>query len=83
MSDKTEQEMNEAAIGPDVDVQGPYPSGRVSSERGDAGDPAPTKKTREAESLGDLTREVSTSTVAEESGGMGSPLYDEEKRPEK
>ena len=68
---------NEEAIGPDdVSIPGPYPSGRVS-EHGDA-DPEPTKKTRNADSLGDLTREVSTSTVAEESGGMGSPLYDDE-----
>lgn len=78
MADKTEQEMNEA-IGPDVEVPGPYPSGQVS-DSGDAGTPEPTKETRESDSLGDLTKEVSTSTVAEESGGMGRPLYDEDKR---
>jgi len=74
MSDETEQEMNEA-IGPDVDIPGVYPSGQVS-DREDSRKPAPTKESREANSLGDLTKEVSTSTVADESGGMGSPLYD-------
>jgi hypothetical protein len=75
-------EVNEEAIGPgDVSVPGPYPSGQVS-EHGDT-TPETTKTTREAGSLGDLTREVSTSTVADESGGMGSPLYDEEERKNK
>lgn len=80
MSDKTEQEMNEA-IGPVVEIPGPYPSGQVS-DRGDD-KPVPTKHTREAASLGDLTREVSTSTLAEESGGLGSPLHDDEERKNK
>lgn len=78
MSDKTEQEMNEA-IGPDVEIPGPYPSGQVS-DHGDADKPAPTTQSRESASLGDLTEEVSTSTVAEESGGMGSSIYDDEAR---
>jgi hypothetical protein len=78
MPERTEQDRNEA-IGPDVDIPGVYPSGQVSGE-GDSGKPAPTKETRRADSLGDLTKDVSTSTVAEESGGMGSPLYDEGKR---
>lgn len=78
MSEQTEQEMNQA-IGPDVDIQGAYPSGQVSDRR-DADKPAPTKETREAGSLGDLTREVSTSTMAENSGGLGSPVPDDEER---
>ncbi len=67
------------AIGPDVDIPGPYPTPRgdptgepMSSE------PEPTKATRDAGSLGDLTDEASTSTMREETGGLGSPLYDEE-----
>lgn len=78
--DKAEQlneEVNEEAIGPDnVSIPGVYPSGQVS-EHGDAAS-EPTKDTRDADSLGDLTKEVSTSTVAEESGGMGSPSYGDE-----
>lgn len=81
MSEKTEQEMNQA-IGPDVDIPGPYPSGQVSDHR-DADKSAPTKETREAGSLGDLTREASTSTVAENSGGLGSPMIDGEERKSK
>ena len=81
MPDKTEQPTNDTndAIGPDVDIPGPYPTGHgdptgepLSSE------PEPTKTTRVAGSLGDLTKEVSTSTMREETGGLGSPIYDEE-----
>ena len=75
--EKTEQEMKEA-IGPEVTVPGPYPSGQVTSQEEADKSSEPTKQTREAGSLGDLTREVSTSTVAEESGGMGSPIYGDE-----
>jgi len=53
--------------------------GDTSSSR----QPEPTKKTREADSLGDLSKEVSTSVVAEETGGLGSPLYDDEKSKDK
>jgi hypothetical protein len=35
---------------------------------------------RQGASLGDLTKDVSTSGVPQESGGMGSPLYDDEDR---
>jgi hypothetical protein len=38
--------------------------------------------TRDTGSLGDLTKEQSTSTVAAESGGLGSPLFDDEKHPD-
>lgn len=80
MPDKAEQPTNEKeAIVADVDIPGPYPTGRgdptgepLSSE------PEPTKATRGAGSLGDLTEEASTSTMREETGGLGSPLYDEE-----
>ncbi|MBV8541075.1 MAG: hypothetical protein JO268_11105 [Pseudonocardiales bacterium] len=68
----------------DVDIPGPYPSGRgdptgepLSSE------PEPTKATRGTGSLGDLTKDISKGTVGEETGGLGSPLYDEEKRENK
>jgi len=81
MPDRAEQptdDMNDA-IGPDVDVPGPYPTPRgdptgesLSSE------PEPTKATRDAGSLGDLTEGISTSTMRENTGGLGSPLYDEE-----
>jgi hypothetical protein len=77
----TTEDMNEA-IGPDVTIPGPYPSGRVS-DSGDA-DPQsePTETTRGEQSLGDLTKEVSTSKVAQETGGMGAPegLYSEGER---
>lgn len=42
--------------------------------------PEPTKETRGAASLGDLTKDVSKETVREETGGLGSPAYDEQKR---
>lgn len=79
--DKAEQPTNENdAIIADVNIPGPYPTGRgdptgqpLSSE------PEPTKETRSAGSLGDLTEQASPSTVREETGGLGSPIYDEEK----
>ena len=75
--------MNEA-IGPDIDLPGAYPSGQAPGP-GETPDPSsqqqvPTKETRDTGSLGDLTKDTSTSTIAEESGGLGSPLYDDEKR---
>jgi len=81
MPDRAEQPTNDTndAIGPEVDIPGPYPT-----ERGDATseplspEPEPTKATRSAGSLGDLTEERSTSTMREETGGLGSPIYEEE-----
>jgi hypothetical protein len=70
-------DMNEA-IGPDVDIPGPYPSGRGDTGESFSSEPEPTKETRGAASLGNLTEEVSTSAVREETGGLGSPLHDEE-----
>ena len=79
-TEPTSDDMNEE-IGPDVTVPGPFPS--VSDHR-DAGEPSPqsepTGQTRGAGSLGDLTQEVSTSTMREETGGLGSPIHDDEKR---
>lgn len=80
MPDKAEQPTNEnEEIVADVNVPGPYPTGHgdpsgepISSE------PEPTKATRETGSLGDLTEGVSPSTMREETGGLGSPTYDEE-----
>jgi hypothetical protein len=67
------------AIGPEVDIPGPYPTGRgdPTGEPLSSG-PEPTKTTRSAGSLGGLTEEESTSTMREETGGLGSPLYKEE-----
>jgi len=79
MSDKMNQ-----AIGPEVNIPGPYPTGEAptSAETADSAshEHAQTEVTRDADSLGDLTKDVSTSTVATETGGLGSPIYDEEKR---
>jgi hypothetical protein len=66
----------------DVDVPGPYPSD------GDTGEPLsqepePTKATRDASSLGDLTEAASADTTREETGGLGSPLYDDDKSTDK
>jgi len=67
------------AIGPEVDVPGPYPTGRgdptgepLSSEQ------EPTKATRGAGSLGGLTEEKGTSKTREDTGGLGSPIYEDE-----
>jgi hypothetical protein len=68
------------AIVADVNIPGAYPS-----DRGDpTGEPLstgsePTKETRDTASLGDLTENVSSETVREETGGLGSPAYDDEK----
>jgi hypothetical protein len=62
----------------DVHIPGPYPTGRgdPTGEPLTAG-PEPTKASRDTASLGDLTEEVSAGTVREETGGLGSPVYDE------
>ncbi len=82
MPDKAEQLTNDAneAIGPEVDIPGPYPSGRgdPTGEPQSPEEPEPTKATRSAGSLGDLTEERGTSAMREETGGLGSPLYEEE-----
>jgi hypothetical protein len=67
-------------IGPEINIPGPYPFGRVDP----TGEPLSseselTKKTRCTGSLGSLTAETSTSTMREETGGLGSPMYDEER----
>lgn len=81
MPDRAEQPANDMndAIGPDVDIPGPYPTSRGDAT-GEAmsSEPEPTKATRDAGSLGDLTEEDSTSTMREGTGGLGSPMYDEE-----
>ena len=78
--DKAEQPTNENdAIVADVNIPGPYPTGR-GDPTGEplSSTPEPTKETRDAGSLGDLTAEASPSTMREETGGLGSPRYDEE-----
>lgn len=81
MPDSAEQPAKERndAIGPDVDIPGPYPTPRGDpSGEPMSSEPEPTKATRDAGSLGDLTEEGSTSTMREGTGGLGSPMYDEE-----
>ncbi len=65
-------------IAADVDIPGPYPTGQ-GDPTGEplTAEPEPTKASRDAASLGDLTEEVSAGTVREETGGLGSPIYDE------
>lgn len=82
MPERAEQptdDMNDA-IGSGVDIPGPYPSGR-GDPTGEplSPEPEPTKETRDTESLGNLTEQTSTSTLREETGGLGSPLHDEER----
>lgn len=77
MSEQSTEKMNEA-IGPDVDIPGPYPSDRVSGPAEAESQPKPTKETREAKSFGDAAEEQSTSVVAEETGGQGRPTYDDQ-----
>lgn len=73
-------ELNEA-IGPDVDIPAVHPTGSAptSKEAADAGshDPEATDTSRQADSLGDLTKEVSTSEIPTKSGGMGSAMFDD------
>jgi hypothetical protein len=79
MPDKTEQPTNEndAIVAP-VDVPGPYPTARGNpTGQSLSAEPEPTKETRDAGSLGDLTKEASTSAVREETGGLGSAIYEE------
>ena len=68
----------------DVDIPGPYPSGR-GDPTGEPLSPETEQPeaTRTGGSLGDLTKDVSTSSTREETGGLGSPLFDEEKRQDK
>lgn len=71
--------MNDAIVA-DVNIPGAYPS-----DRGDptgeplSPGPEPSKATRDTGSLGDLTEDVSRETVRDETGGLGSPAYDDEK----
>jgi hypothetical protein len=81
-TEQPRDDMNQA-IGPEVSIPGPYPSGQAPTSEEAAEAPAAEEAppvTRDAGSLGDLTQEQSTSTVAAESGGLGSPLYDEEEQ---
>ena len=82
-TNETKGEMNDEIVA-DVHIPGPYPS-----DQGDptgqplSSEPEPTKATRSAGSLGNLTEETSTSRTREETGGLGSPLYDEDKQADK
>jgi hypothetical protein len=78
------EEDDNKEIAADVNVPGPYPSGR--------GDPTgkplspetePAEASRTGGSLGNLTEDASTSSVRDETGGLGSPLSDDEKRTDK
>ncbi len=73
-------EMNDA-IGPEVDIPGVYPTGsapdgKEAAEEG-SHQSEPTATPRQADSLGDLTKDVSTSAIPTKSGGMGSPIFDD------
>jgi len=83
MSERAEHatdEMNEA-IGPDVNIPGPYPTGSAPTgeEAAETGShhSEPTDTSRQAGSLGDLTKDVSTSEVPTKSGGMGTAMLDD------
>lgn len=79
-TNETKGEMNDAIVA-DVHIPGPYPA-----DQGDptgepfSSEPEPTKATRSAESLGDLTKSMSTSPTRQATGGLGSPIYDEDKQ---
>jgi hypothetical protein len=82
--DRTEHaadEMNEA-VGPDVKIPGPFPTGSAPTSKeaaeSDSHPSEPAKAPRSGESLGDLTKDVSTSAVPDDSGGLGSAIYDDE-----
>lgn len=83
-----DDDLNEA-VGPDVNIPGPYPTGQAPSSvdtdasASHSSQSEPTKETREAASLGDLTKETSTSTVAGETAGLRSPAVDEEETAKK
>lgn len=79
MPDKAEQPTNENdAIVAAVDVPGPYPTARGNpTGKPLSAEPEPTKETRDTGSLGDLTKDASTSTMREETGGLGSAIYEE------
>jgi hypothetical protein len=75
---------DEREIVADVDIPGPYPSGRGDP----TGEPLSSETehpeaTRTGGSLGDLTKDVSTSTMREDTGGLGSPIFDDEKHQDK
>jgi hypothetical protein len=82
--DRTEHaadELNEA-VGPDVTIPGPHPTGSAptttEAAESDSHPSEPAEAPRSGKSLGDLTQEVSTSAVPDESGGLGSAIYDDE-----
>lgn len=64
----------------DVDIPGPYPSGR-GDPTGEPLSPETERPeaTRTGGSLGDLTKDVSTSSMREETAGLRSPSFDDEK----
>jgi len=72
--------MNDAIVA-DVNIPGAYPS-HHGDPTGEplSSEPEPTKETRGAASLGDLTKDASKETVREETGGLSSPAYDEQER---
>jgi len=80
LTNETKGDMKDG-IAADVHVPGPYPS----SEGDPTGEPLssesePTKATRSAGSLGNLTEETSPSTTRKETGGLGSPTLDDDKQ---
>lgn len=70
------------SISADVHVPGPYPSDSTNTSASSS-DPEPTEDARDANSLGNLTKDVGTSKMREQTGGLGSPLYNDENRANK
>jgi hypothetical protein len=79
-SDRTERsgEGMTESVGPDVTVPGPYPSDQVSDPADTGSQSEPTKATRGTKSFGEAAEETSTSVTAAETGGLGSPTYDDQ-----
>lgn len=78
-TNETKGDVNDEIVA-DVNIPGPYPSDRVDyTGEPPSSEPEPTKATRDAGSLGDLTKDTSTSTMRDNTGGLGSPIYDEDK----
>ncbi len=83
-SDRAEHatdELNEA-MGPDVKIPGPFPTGKAPTGKeaaeSESHEPVPAEAPRTGPPLGDLTKDVSTSAVPDESGGLGSASNDDQ-----
>jgi hypothetical protein len=69
-------------FGADVKISGAHP-GASAPNTGEAAEADTSESTdvpRQTGSLGDLTKDVATSPVPEDSGGMGSPQHDDSRK---